>query len=180
MSGADLLAGHGQATRRCFDHVGVQQVQRADERRHEPRRREVVDVGRSADLLDPAFAHHDDPVRQRERLLLVVRHIDGGDAELALDRPDLVAQRDADLGVERRQGLVEEQYLRFDGQRAGQRDALLLSTRQLPREAVAATTEMDELEQLADARRDLGLRSTAHLHAEADVVGHGHVGEQRI
>ena len=99
--------------------------------------REVVDLGRRADLLDPAVAHDDDPVGQRERLLLVVGHVDRRDPELALDRPDLLAQDDPDLGVERRQRLVEEQDLRLDGERAGERDALLLAARQLVRVAVA-------------------------------------------
>ena len=120
------------------DHPGVDEVERADERRHERGRREVVDLRGRADLLDPALAHDHDPVGQRERLLLVVGDVDRGDPELALDRPDLLAQDDPDLGVERRQRLVEEQDLRLDGERAGERDALLLAARQLPRVAVAA------------------------------------------
>ena len=109
-----------------------------DERRHERRRREVVDLERRADLLDPALAHDHDPVGQRERLLLVVGDVDGGDPELALDRPDLLAQDDPDLGVERGQRLVEQQDLRLDGQRAGEGHALLLAAGQLVRVAVAA------------------------------------------
>ena len=64
---------------------GADEVERAHERGHERRRREVVDLGRRADLLDPALAHDHDAVGQRERLLLVVGHVDRGDAELALD-----------------------------------------------------------------------------------------------
>ena len=75
--------------------------------------------------------------------------VDGGDPELALDRPDLLAQDDPDLGVERRQRLVEEEDLRLDGERAGEGDALLLAAGQLPRVALAAVLEVDELEQLA-------------------------------
>ena len=86
-----------------------------------------------------------------ERLLLVVGHVDGRDPELALDRADLVAQRDADLGVERGQGLVEQQHLRLDGERPRERDPLLLAARQLVRVAVAAVGQVDQLQQLADA-----------------------------
>ena len=78
-------------------------------------------------------------------------HVDRGDPELALDRPDLLAQDDPDLGVERGQRLVEEQDLGLDGERPGERDALLLAARHLPREAVGAALEVDQLEQLADA-----------------------------
>ena len=47
--------------------------------------RAVVDLERRADLLDPAVVHHHDAVGHRQRLFLVVRHVDRGDAELALD-----------------------------------------------------------------------------------------------
>ena len=134
------------------------------------RRREVVDLERRPDLLDPAVAHDHDPVGQRERLLLVVGDVHGGDPELALDRPDLLAQDDPDLGVERGQRLVEEEDLRLDGERPGQRDALLLAARQLVRVAVAATLEVDQLEQLADAPLDLGLRALADLAARTPML----------
>ena len=136
--------------------VAVDRVERADERRHERGGREVVDLERRADLLDPALAHHDDPIGQRERLLLVVGHVDRRDPELALDRPDLVAQRDADLGVERRERLVEQQDLRLDRERPRQRDPLLLAARQLVRVAAALLGQVDDLEQLGDALLDRG------------------------
>ena len=40
---------------------------------------------------------------------------------------DLVAQLLADLGVERRERLVEQQHPRRDGERPGEGDALLLT-----------------------------------------------------
>jgi hypothetical protein len=85
----------------------------------------------------PAAIHHHDAVGDRQRLFLVVRDEDGGDAEFALDRADLVAQRHAHLGVERRQRLVEQQQLGLGRQRAGQRHALLLAAGQLVGIAVA-------------------------------------------
>ena len=51
----------------------------------------AVHLGRRADLLDPAAVHDGDPVRDRERLLLVVRDVDRRDAELELDATDLLA-----------------------------------------------------------------------------------------
>ena len=55
----------------------------------------------------------------------------------ALDRADLLAQRHADLGVERRERLVEQQHLRLRRERAGQRHALLLAAGELVGIAVA-------------------------------------------
>lgn len=67
--------------------------------------------------------HRDDAVRHETRLFLVVGHVDRGDAQLLLDRADFLAQADADLRVERRQRLVEEE-LGLSSQRAGEGDAL--------------------------------------------------------
>ncbi len=66
------------------------------------------------DLADPAAGHHRDTIRQRQRLALVVGDEDGGDAELALDLLDLDLHRGAQILVERRERLVEQQHLRLD------------------------------------------------------------------
>ncbi len=52
---------------------------------------------------------------------------DGGDAQLALNGANLLAQRDADLGIQRRKRLIQQQQARLNGERARQRDALLLA-----------------------------------------------------
>ena len=61
----------------------------------------VVDLVGRADLLDAAFADHDDPVGHGERLFLVVRHHDRGDPEAALQVADFAAQPGAHAGIER-------------------------------------------------------------------------------
>jgi hypothetical protein len=124
-------------------------------------------------------AHDHDPVRQLERLLLVVRHVDGRDPELTLDLADLLAQGDADLRVERGERLVEEEDLRLDRERACERDALLLATRQLVRVPAAAILEVDEAQQLGDPAPSRPGRPRT-LQAERDVRGDGHVREQRV
>ena len=109
-----------------------------------------------------------------------MRDVDRGDPELPLDGPDLLAQDDPDLGVKGRQGLVEEQDLRLDGERPGERDALLLAAGQLPREPVTAALEVDQFEQFADAPGDIRIGALAHLESEADVAGDRQVRKQRI
>ena len=59
------------------------EVRLADEVGDEPRRRPVVDLPRRRELLDPAGVHHRDPVGHGQRLLLVVRHVDERDPDLA-------------------------------------------------------------------------------------------------
>ena len=71
----------------------------------------------------------------------------GGDADLGLNPTDLVAQLRAHLGVERRERLVEQQDLRLDRERPGQRHALLLPAGELMRIAAALVRQMHELEQ---------------------------------
>ena len=53
------------------------------------------------DLLDATLRHHRDAVRHRERLLLVVRHVDERDPDLFLQGLQLDLQSLAELGVER-------------------------------------------------------------------------------
>ncbi len=62
----------------------------------------------------------------------------------------------------------------------GERDALALAARQLGREALVEASELDELEQLVDARSDLSLCGAAHLEPERDVVAHRHVPKERV
>ena len=79
----------------------------AHELRDEVRRRVGVELGRWRQLLEPAPVHHADAVGDRERLLLVVSHEQGGGADLQLDPADLVAELDPDLGIEGGERLVE-------------------------------------------------------------------------
>ncbi len=123
------------------DHRGVEKVRGTDEIGDEPVARPLVDVARRADLHDAPAVHHGDHVRQGERLGLVVGHVNGGDAELALNALQLEAHALAQLGIEVRQRLVEEKKPRLHHQRAGQRKTLLLAARQLGRGAVDEIVE---------------------------------------
>ena len=93
----------------------------------------AVDLRRRPDLLDHALVHHHDAVGHRERFFLVVRHHDGGDAEPALQRLDLVAQAQPHARIERGERLVEQQQAGRGRERARERDALLLAAGELHR-----------------------------------------------
>ena len=95
-----------------------------------------VDLPRRPDLLDAAVRHDDDPIRERERLALVVRDVDRRLAQPPLQFAQLLAHRDAELEVEVRQRLVEQQDARLEHDRTGDRDALLLAAGKLARIAV--------------------------------------------
>ena len=98
----------------AFDEIGA-----ADEAGDEPRLRPVVERVRIVDLLDAALVHHGDAVRRDHRFGLVVRDVDGGDAELVVQAPDFEAHLLAQVGVQVGQRLVEQQHRRAGSRSRG-------------------------------------------------------------
>ncbi len=146
-----------------------------DERHHELVGRVVVDLLGRGGLLHAALVDHDDLLGDLQRLLLVVRDEDRRDVDLVVEAAQPGAQLLAHAGVERAERLVEQQHLRLDGERAGERHALALAAGELVRVALAEVREPDEVQQLLDLVGDLGLRALLDRQAEADVVGDAHV-----
>src|SRR5215470_2042693 len=85
----------------------AQHVDVADERRDETVDRPAVDLVRGAELVDATLGDHGNPVRQTERLALVVRDENGRHAELALNFLELDLHRGAQVPIERRERLVK-------------------------------------------------------------------------
>ena len=103
----------------------------ADEFGDELVARRGVDLVRRADLDQLARAHDADAVGHHHRLLETVGDVDEGLAGLAVDVLQLLLERLAQLVVDGRQRLVEEQDFGIEGERAGERDALALAARAL-------------------------------------------------
>ena len=160
--------------------LAVQDVGRAHEARHERRGRVVVDLVGRADLLDLALVHHDDLVRELQRLLLVVGDEEARDAELAVELVEPAAQVLADARVEGAERLVEQQDAGLGGERAGEGHALALPAGELVGVALGEGRELDELEQLLDALALHGLGLLAHGQAEGDVLADRHVPEEGV
>src|SRR6516165_1255722 len=106
-----------------------QEVAVADEFPDEAVGRPVVDVERRSNLFDLAVAEHGDAIGHRHGLGLVVRDVDHGDADLAMDALDLDLHLLAQVLVERAQRLVEQKHIRIEHEPARERDALLLAAR---------------------------------------------------
>jgi hypothetical protein len=102
------------------------------------------------------------------------------DARLGLQALELALHLAAQLEVERRQGLVEEQHLRRGRERAGEGHALLLAARQLVRQAVSERVEPHERQHPLHRRADLGPRTAQHLQPEGHVAGHREVREEGV
>ena len=128
-----------------IDHRRVDNIKRADKRGDKTGLWEVVNRKGCADLLDPSFAHHYNPVRERKRLFLIMGDIDRGDTQLALDRPNLIAQANPNLGVQGGKWLIEQQQLWADRQGPRQRHALLLAAGELIRVTITQLGQPDQL-----------------------------------
>ena len=143
--------------------------------------RALVEVGGAAGLLDPAVVHHGDRVGHRHGLLLVVRDVHEGDADVLLDALELDLELLAQAQVERAERLVEQQGARAVDERAGERDALLLAAGELAGLALAEVAELDQLERLG--RRACGprpCRPCCRSSPKRDVALDAQVGEERV
>ena len=153
---------------------------RADEGSHERRRGLLVDRQRIADLLDLAAIHHHQHVGERHRLELVVGDVDRGGLQPPLQFADLDPHRDAQLGVEIGQGLVEQKHFRLPHDGAAHRDALALAAGQLPGLAFEHGAELEDPRGLLDAGLDLGLGHAAVAQAIGHVVVDAHMRIERV
>jgi hypothetical protein len=163
-----------------LDELPAQEVRAPDEAGHEAITRALVQIALGADLLDGAGRHHHEAVGHRERLVLVVRDHHGRQAERALELADLDTDFLAQLRVEVRQRLVEQERIGLDDQRPRQRDPLLLAARELARQSVAEPLEAHQLERTRDFLADHRVGELAHFQAERDVLGGGEVGKERV
>ena len=108
----------------------------ADKTRDKNIGRIVIKFGRRADLLDQPRPQHHDAVGQRHRLDLVMRDIDHGNAERAVELGDLDAHLCAQFGIEIGKRLVEQKQLRMAHDGPADRDALALAAGKLARLAL--------------------------------------------
>ena len=158
----------------------VEEVTLAQEVGDEARARLVVERAGRAALHELAVAQDGHLVRHGQRLFLIVGDVDEGHADPSMERLQLPAELGAELLVERRERLVEQEQVGLEDERAGQGDALLLTTGELPRRAVGEVGQVDEVERLAHPRRGLGPGDAADLERKADVVRHGQMREQGV
>jgi hypothetical protein len=115
-----------------------------------------------------------------ECLLEIVGHVHRGDAEATLELLQLHPHLGAQLGVEVRQGLVEEEHGGREHECPGQRDALLLASGEPGRAARVELAELHQVERLAHTGRHLRLGPSPHPKSIGDVVEHRHVGPDRV
>ena len=104
-------------------------------------------------LGDAPLAHDGDAISERERLRLIVRHVQRSQVDLGEEPVEIGEEPFAERAIERSERLVQEKDARLGRERARERDALLLSARERRDRAPLEAGKPDELEQLA-ARDD--------------------------
>ena len=109
-------------------------------------------------------------------------HVDGRQAEFALDTLQLEAHAVAQLGVKVRQRLVEEQQFGLHDEGAGKRKALLLAAGELGRIALGEVVEGDGVQHAHHLVLDLRLGQLvlAHFQREGRIGEDGHVRPDRV
>src|SRR5690606_15049979 len=140
----------------------------------------VVEVERTADLLDDAVMHDDDLVGHGHRLDLVVGDVDGRRLEALVQFLDLGAHADPQLGVEIRQRLVEQENLWIAHDGAAHGDALALAAGKLARIARKQRDQAEDLGGALHAAVALGLGRVPQLQREGHVLGDRHVRVERV
>ncbi len=105
----------------------------AQELRHKSGIRFPVQVFRGAYLDQLASLHDGHAIGDCHGLFLIVRDEQKGNPHLSLEFFQIFAKPFANLGVECRQGLVEQKHLGLEHQGAGQCYALFLPARQFAR-----------------------------------------------
>ena len=126
------------------------------------------------------MVHDDDLIGELEGLLLVVCHEEAGDAELAVEAVEPVAELLADAGVQCSERFVQQQDLGPRRQGSGKRHPLALAARELIRVSVGEGRQPHQFQQLVDPLTLCRLVDAADRKAEGDVPAHGHVAEQGV
>jgi hypothetical protein len=150
--------------RRASDEPADEEVDRA-----------VVQLLRRGNLLKLALSHDGDAVAHRHCLDLVVRDVDGGRPEVALETSDLCPHLDAELGVQVRERLVHEEGGGLADDCPAHRDPLALAAREGSRLTLQEVLEAEDASRLLHAAVDLVLRHLLDPETERDVLVHREV-----
>ena len=124
------------------------------------------------------FGEHEDTVGEQYGLVDAVCDHQGGGAAFQPDALQLEIHSAPSHRIERSEGLIEQQELRLQRERAGDRHPLPHSTRQFRRPGVLETLQTRQGHQLADAVRRR--RETGDLEGQPQVTLDRPPGQQRV
>src|SRR5690554_876631 len=151
-----------------------------DEGGHEGRGWFLEDLGRGADLLGHAGVHDDHALRERHRLDLVVRDVETGGAQAAMQFLDFKTHLHPQLGIQVGERFVEQEDLRFAHDGPTHRHPLTLPAGQLARATVQQMAQFEDLGCHLDTLLNLALAEAADLQPIGHVLVHRHVGVEGV
>ena len=130
-------------------------------------------------LRDDPVGQHDHAVGEHQRVERGVGDEDSGPPAVAEGPAQQRPHRRHGVDVQRREGLVEQQQVGARGERAGERDPLLLAAGELRRPPVGEPGHVDGVEQLPGAGRRGAAGHPLGTRPERDVGQRGEVREQQ-
>jgi hypothetical protein len=142
---------------------------RSDEARGKNGFRALVKGSGGIVLLNFSCAQENHAVGHGHRLYLIVGDIDHGLAEPALEAANLPAHFAAQLRIEVGERLIHQADRCLRDQSAAERDALLLSARELRGLAIEQPLEAEQIRRALEACRALGVPDAANLQPKHDV-----------
>ena len=185
-----LLGGqlHGQAVQLnsvlavLLNQLGVEQVHlgSADEASDEQVVRMVEHFLGSADLLNEAVLHNDDPVTQGHSLGLVVGNVNEGGVDSLTQLDDLGTHLVTQLGVQVGKGLVHQHDLGVTDDGPADGNTLTLTAGQSLGLTAQVLGDVQDLSGFLDLFIDLVLRRVTQLQGESHVFINSHVGVQGV
>ena len=168
------------AARFAPQHLTGKPVRRPDEIIDEQCRGLVIDFHRAAQLLYAALVHHCNAVCNSHGFLLIVGHEDRGQRKLSLQSLDFDLHIETQVLVQRGKGFVQQQDPRSHRKRTRKGNALLLSTRQLPRLTIAKAFHSHGPEHFRHALSLIRFGIATRIKAVGDIVADGHMREERV
>ncbi len=140
----------------------------------------MIELVRRAHLFDQALVHHHHPVGKRHGFHLIMRHVDRSRAHLLVHLLDFRPHLHPQLGVEVRQGLVEQEHLRVAHDSAAHGDALALAAGKSLRLAFEQLRDIEDAGGFVDTLLDISLREPLEAQSEGHILRHRHVRIERI
>ena len=141
---ADADADEAAILSLSLDHHR-QQIGAAEELGGEAIGRPAIEFACASDCAQFAVFEDRDAVGEGQRLALVVRDVENGQVgQIRVQPGDLLDHRAADLRVERRQRLIQQEHARTDRERARDRHPLLLAAGQFARETAGILRHADD------------------------------------
>ena len=144
---------------KCGKGFGLQQIVIADEFGGKPGARAGVQLNWLAALLDAPVVKQVNHVAHHQRFVLVVSDKNAGDAQRALNFFDAQLQAFAQLGINSRKRLVQQQHLGPHDQAARKGHPLLLPARKLARQRILFAAKLHHFNGFGHQCAHLGPRA---------------------